>query len=489
MASKDNPDDDGTALVLLCTVLFQERAGKALTQKLNPAWQDKILQTIASSNGWVRYRVGRAALRYGHHSLAASILKRLSEEAPSEAAQRWLMALYRAAAADAKLVQEGITGLEEASAGWEVCSGWGGAGGAGGAAPGGCAAGCGGCGACSALAPAWMRARAHALAALARTLHAARALCTQPPPAIAHTYAQSTRDVSLKAGAFATALRKAARAVGGAAQRYGAIAKTAFHADDATLRHLHISQYTYAQLAQFLDRITSNQQERPPELDNVDLKPTSLEEMIALSPSTALADISTKLFDNPTTGPGITHRHAEAVIGAVRALCVGAVWPRGACAGRGGGALCRVSLSPAWPPAPPDHAATLPLSHRLALKLEGVVLPPVPLSKRQRQRQVKGVQITVTATPHPRSNEKTVELTNIQPVLTAVQTVTPVRDYFSAQQLVSVNTPGLYTVAVEAGFVDEKGELWNTGPRTSIVIKAHEDPSTKGSTQVSRSRF
>lgn len=51
---------------------------------------------------------------------------------------------------------------------------------------------------------------------------------------------QSTRDASLKAGAFATALRKGARAVAAVAQRYGAIARTAFHADDSTLRHLHM---------------------------------------------------------------------------------------------------------------------------------------------------------------------------------------------------------------------------------------------------------
>jgi hypothetical protein len=70
---------------------------------------------------------------------------------------------------------------------------------------------------------------------------------------------------------------------------------------------------------------------------------------------------------------------------------------------------------------------------------------------------------------------QTVELTNITPALTAVQTVTPVRDFFSAQQLVSVSAAGLYTVAVEAAFVDEKGELWNTGPRTSIVIKVSWD--------------
>ncbi|KAJ8716442.1 hypothetical protein PYW07_003069 [Mythimna separata] len=110
-------------------------------------------------------------------------------------------------------------------------------------------------------------------------------------------------------------------------------------------------------------------------------------------------------------------------------------------------------------------------------------------SKRQKVRQVKGVQITVTATPHPRTSEKTVDLTNIPPVLTAVQTVTPVRDFFSAQQLVSVSAPGLYTVAVEAAFVDQSAQLWNTGPRTAIVIKAHEDPSTKGSVTATRARF
>nr|XP_032516794.1 integrator complex subunit 7-like [Danaus plexippus plexippus] len=184
---------------------------------------------------------------------------------------------------------------------------------------------------------------------------------------------------------------------------------------------------------------------------------------------------------------GLVPQHAEAVVAGVRALCRGIVWPRAVCAGGAGGAPCRVSLSPA-PRAPPaDHAAALPLAHRLAVKLEGVLLPPP--GKMKNKRQVKGVQITVTATPHPRTNEKTVELTNVQPTLTAVQTVTPVRDFFSAQQLVSVPAPGLYTVAVEAAFVDEKGQLWHTGPRSCIVIKAHEDPGTKGNSQTSRSRF
>ncbi|XP_038214337.1 integrator complex subunit 7 [Zerene cesonia] len=484
-AARNDLSYDGTTLVLICTVLLQERARAALTMKLKSSWMDRILEAIAGADGWTRYRVARVCLRYGHHKLAAEILKRLSREAPSEAAQRWLTALHRAADADATLLEVGISGLEEASAKWELF------GSAGVSARGGCSGGCGGCGACEPLAPAWAAARAHALAALARAAAAARALCTQPPPAIALAHAQAARDPAARAGASAHALRRAARALHAVAARYGAIARTAFHAHTSTLRLFDISQYTYSQLAQLIERITMSQVERP-ELVSKEMKPTSLEEMIALTPAAALAEISTKLFDNPTTGSGITHRHAEAVLAAVGAVGAGAgagaAWARDVCgAGAGAAAWCRVALSPPSRPPPADHAATLPLSHRLALSLEGVVLRGN--SKKKPMRQVKGVQITVTATPHPRTNEKTVELSNIPAILCGVQTVTPVRDFFSAQQLVSVPAAGLYTVAVEAAFVDERGQLWNTGPRTTIVIKAHEDPSTKGNTQATRSRF
>ncbi|XP_049872707.1 integrator complex subunit 7 isoform X2 [Pectinophora gossypiella] len=296
-------DDDGTALVLLCTVIFQERASTALTCKINMSWQTRVMAVIYRADGWTRYRIARAALRYGHHSLAADLLKRLSEEAPTESAQRWLTALYRAASADATLLQEGIAGLEAASAGWEVAAGcYSSAGGGGGCAP-----GCAGCAACTPLPAAWLHARAAATRALARVAHAAAALCTQPPPAIAHANAQAARDPAAKAGACAGALRKAARAVAAVAQRYGDIARMAFHADESTLRHLHISQHTYTQLAQFLERITCGSQERAEPVTAV-LKPTTLEEKMALCASAALADISSKLLDNPTTNPPVTHR-------------------------------------------------------------------------------------------------------------------------------------------------------------------------------------
>lgn len=80
----------------------------------------------------------------------------------------------------------GVSALEEASAGWQSFAV--GAVGAG-VGAGGCV-GCAGCGACTSLCAAWAAARARGLAALARAAAAARALCTQPPPAIAMQHAQ-----------------------------------------------------------------------------------------------------------------------------------------------------------------------------------------------------------------------------------------------------------------------------------------------------------
>ncbi|CAG9132629.1 unnamed protein product [Plutella xylostella] len=799
-----------------------------------------------------------------HLDKYATILSELGAAAPHEASRRWLLALRRAAAADAML-QGDISRLEEASSQWELAAAAGG---------GGLCGGCGGCAACAGMAGAWMSARASLLASLARCAAAARAMCTQPPPAVAVTHAQSllaslaramctqpppavavkhaqlmylhthidihiacsppsrapcavavthaqaVRSPAAKAGACTVALKKAAAAVRAATAKYNHIAKGAFHADAATLRHLHMYplqvvttiQHTYNLLAQFLERITttnyaekqalelsfssklqrgvrqgdvispklftcaledvfklvewkrlginvngeyishlrfaddivimaetleelgemltdlndaskqvglkmnmdktkvmSNEHVssspvtvggvtievvdqypylgqvirlgksnfdkevarriqlgwaafgklrhiftenipqclktkvfnqcvlpvmtygaetwcftkglihklrvaqrameramlgvslrdrirneeirrrtkvtdiakristlkwqwaghvarraddrwsrkvlewrprvgkrrvgRPPTRWSDDLrkelKATNLEEKILLSVCDKLEEISNKLFNSPTTVPGMSHRHTAAVLKAVEACTTGTLFPRGVCGGSAGRARCRLALNPAPRPPPAEHAATLCLSHHLALKIEGVILPPysatlVPAEqmkkrirlatlclshhlalkiegvilppysatlvradqmkkrirkKKQEERQVKGVQLTVTATPHPRTSEKTVELTNIPPVLTAVQTVTPMRDFFSAQQLVSVNAPGLYTVTVEAAFIDQRGELCLTGPKASLVIKAHEDPASKGNPQGGRGRF
>ena len=55
------------------------------------------------------------------------------------------------------------------------------------------------------------------------------------------------------------------------------------------------------------------------------------------------------------------------------------------------------------------------------------------------------------------------------------QTVAPHRDFFTAQFLLAFPTGGQYLLIVEASVVDEKSNVWRTGPRTSLTVKSHEE--------------
>ncbi|KAG8230968.1 hypothetical protein J437_LFUL003926 [Ladona fulva] len=74
------------------------------------------------------------------------------------------------------------------------------------------------------------------------------------------------------------------------------------------------------------------------------------------------------------------------------------------------------------------------------------------------------------------------------------QTVTPHRDFFAAQFLLafpSQSGPGSssgpasggtqYVVSVEASAIDEDGDVWRTGPRATLSVKAHDDSNSASS--------
>ncbi|OWR51625.1 hypothetical protein KGM_200642 [Danaus plexippus plexippus] len=579
-----DPTYDGTTLVLICTVLLQERAVAALRYRIRGSWEERIKDAVRGADGWTRYRVARTALsavcrprprasdtvctrllylkhtiaefyqnpfsaqtsagtRYGHHRLAGELLEQLATQAPSEAAQRWLTALHRAAAADRLLEDEVIPcrfyydtdplgsssspsckphhvlksaplsfdvnlcitlGHRQVSRRWrrraEQIKPW---------------------------APPYRYSRTNsqilnlsqmlqqigALLACISLLYLVKdfiismghASDTFRAPFVTFHHSNITRKQGLRAKKTKEESDKGQRESGnekeGEGQELPLYCQSVYtypHTDYINFQPMPVEVKALPLMVDCRPAgapphdmphnngtgDNSHQQAPSGELVSHARASTPAAPTYQHAYNARVVSSEIAIFNQSVPGGGPCP-HAEAVVAGVRALCRGIVWPRAVCAGGAGGAPCRVSLSPA-PRAPPaDHAAALPLAHRLAVKLEGVLLPPP--GKMKNKRQVKGVQITVTATPHPRTNEKTVELTNVQPTLTAVQTVTPVRDFFSAQQLVSVPAPGLYTVAVEAAFVDEKGQLWHTGPRSCIVIKAHEDPGTKGNSQTSRS--
>lgn len=57
------------------------------------------------------------------------------------------------------------------------------------------------------------------------------------------------------------------------------------------------------------------------------------------------------------------------------------------------------------------------------------------------------------------------------------QVVMPHNEYFSAQFLIAFPVAGLHTVTITTSLIDQKSNLWNTGPQSTLSVKSFEDPS------------
>ena len=55
------------------------------------------------------------------------------------------------------------------------------------------------------------------------------------------------------------------------------------------------------------------------------------------------------------------------------------------------------------------------------------------------------------------------------------QSASPHNDYFSVQFLLAFPVTGVYGVNIEVAVLDKQGVLWNTGPRTSMLVKSYDE--------------
>lgn len=110
---------------------------------------------------------------------------------------------------------------------------------------------------------------------------------------------------------------------------------------------------------------------------------------------------------------------------------------------------------------------------QLAVKVEGVI------QHGQRPglfRKVEGVIVTVVS--QLQSNSKTKEAVdgkNFESSSTLTQTVTPHRDFFTAQFLLAFPRGGQYLLTIEASVVDGDSCTWKTGPRSTLTVKVPEE--------------
>ncbi|VEN42656.1 unnamed protein product, partial [Callosobruchus maculatus] len=110
---------------------------------------------------------------------------------------------------------------------------------------------------------------------------------------------------------------------------------------------------------------------------------------------------------------------------------------------------------------------------QLAVKVEGVVqhgtIPGL-------FRKIKEVVVTVTSQlQSTQKNKECLDPKVLEQVSVLSQTVTPHKDFFTAQFLLAFPRGGQYLLVVEASVIDESSNVWKTGPRSTLTVKVPEE--------------
>lgn len=113
---------------------------------------------------------------------------------------------------------------------------------------------------------------------------------------------------------------------------------------------------------------------------------------------------------------------------------------------------------------------------QLAVKVEGVI------QHGQRPglfRKVEGVIVTVVSQLQSSNKTKDIDTKNVETSSILTQTVTPHRDFFTAQFLLAFPRGGQYLLTIEASVVDGDSCTWKTGPRSTLTVKIPDESRTQ----------
>ncbi|XP_017781296.1 PREDICTED: integrator complex subunit 7 [Nicrophorus vespilloides] len=450
-----NPSRQQTTIaVMLCTLVFQTLSGYNWNQEVT----DVIHKVTSCNNLWANYRIGRAAVRYGHHAIAFHIFNSLTEQVSSEHWHFWLVCLKEMSEGEVMLASENgsIVGrLDSAVAHYNK--------------------------AIAALKAAstpshnlqfqaeYMRIRAEYLQCLLQLLHTCNILCIVPPPAIASTIAQTTRDEFQRHGYITNQMRKCVKDFQACGDLYLKLYQTAFDADPATLENIQILQQMCVLLEQCIDSVCSNNTQNGHTLD-IEVKNLRLECRQLLVGCRNAAKIGKSIGDQINTQT-ITHKHVELLNRIVEVL-VDAPLPVPRfffqvlqCT------TLKLAISPQ--PRVMGEFISVQTGSQLAVKVEGVIQHG---QKPGLYRHVEGVVVTVTSQLQPSNKIKDSDIKAVDANSVLTQTVTPHKDFFSAQFLLAFPRGGQYILAVDASVADKAGNTWKTGPRSTLTVKVPEEP-------------
>uniref|UniRef100_A0AAG5DHT6 Integrator complex subunit 7 n=1 Tax=Anopheles atroparvus TaxID=41427 RepID=A0AAG5DHT6_ANOAO len=451
-----------------------------------------FLLLLQTTNPWTQYRIARSASRYGQHFLAALIYEKLSRNISLENLHFYLLALSQISKAECILnhgqeyetlaqkhikrepgllappaTDSSLSLIDRLEKAINLY-----------------------CTALSTLKASssplhplgfqseLIRLRCIFLEVLHSVVITRNTLCITPPSEISQTLAQNCRDPLQKYGHITNQLRKHVKLLKNCEEAYGRLYKSSFDADPGTLEHLEAVQYLCATLQLSIEAISFI---NPSETPKIAPQSSHPETRYLL---TVCRNVTKQLLTMPTEGPGgtkmLTHEHTDMMMRQIETVvksshCIPRFFFQ---------VLQNTSVKLALTPQPRatgEPVFVQPNSH-LVVKVEGVIqhygrTPSL-------FRAINSIQLTLNSTLMT-SRPNDVKL--LSDSITLTQVVKPHRDFLSGSFLIALNNTahtfnggpvslgGQWQLNLETCIIDDNGVMWQTGPKSTLLVRIPED--------------
>lgn len=435
-----NPESVPT-IILLCTVIFQAIAGYNEQDGVKRVINDVIKNTDL----WSNYKIGRAAVRYGHFNISSKIFGSLNNRVGSEQMHFWLAALETISTAESQLTSSNSSKLLS-NLGQSISTYY---------------------RAIAALKAAslmlifqteYTRLRCELLQCFMRLLSTCNSFCTIPPPAIASAIVQATRDEMQSYGHITNQLRKRAKEFKGCADLYWRLYQSAFDADPNTLYHLQLLQHLCLLMAYNIESVAVPNKCECPVLDSELEKEGSLEIQLMVKCRQELLEIMSTVKEKAITYKHIQSLKKQASLLVTTPMCFPRYFFQ---------TLQSTTITLAVSPQPRVNGEpiTVNMGSNFVVKVEGVVQH----GTKSKFRKVDGIQLTIMSQLVTRNHDT--RLTEGNLMLT--QTVKPHKDFFASEFCLSFNQGSQHQVHIEAALIDDTASVWQIGVRNTLTIKCH----------------
>lgn len=306
-----------------------------------------------------------------------------------------------------------------------------------------------------------------------QTLHSAvtikNAQIIVPPPAIAGSLAQNSRDYLQKFGHVTNQLRKLVKELKSCEESFGRLYKSAFDADPVTLEFIEIIQYQCVLFAHIVETICFATPSDPPDFQCEGKSP---ETRYLINCCRRMEELSKSIPDESPNNKTINNFHLDIILAEIEIitktpLCLPRYFFQVL-------QSTQIKLSVSPQPRSDGKPVNVQSGSNLVIKVEGVIQHYG--KKPSLFRGVDSVQLSLMSkllTPRPQGESLKPPIDTV----TLTQTVKPQRDFLSGNFLVPISSGGQWQVTLETYAIDENGITWCTGPKNSMLVRVLDDPA------------